>query len=338
MKSRRRSLKNLLNSFNRKLYDLGDINPDLVQIYSPKYSPKDIRRFMTEHYDSKDGAVNQSKEFDLTGFYYALILEALKKVNYPLINNKHKNLKVLDVGCGFGSATFPIFKLFPKAEVIASELSAWMLYVFREKLANLKKKPNCHLLQLDAEDLDFKKDSFDIIVGAAILHHLFYPEKTLKSCAKILKPGGHAIFFEPFEEGTMMMALIYQTIIYHGGFKWLNFMMKRYFRNMNKVWLKMRNTDKAGDSFFKTVDDKWIFKRRYFFDLAVKYGFESCQIYRIDKSEKPFTNLAKNHFGKKINSLPKWIFEVIDNYENWLTKENKDELITEGCIIIKKKS
>lgn len=322
--------------YKHPLFDLGEFeNPQFRGIYSPLYKKQEINRFMTSHYESLTSAKSQAKSFDMTNFYYGFINEALKKSGFSKRNQK---LIVLDIGCGFGSTTFPLLKLFSKAQIITSELSLSMLAILKEKVINKSDRDRVAFLQLNAEKLDFKAKSFDLVVGAAILHHLYCPEKTIRAVSKILKPGAVAIFFEPFEEGTSMMALIYQTIIYHGGFKWLNFMTKRYFRNMNKVWLKMRNTDKAGDSFFKTVDDKWIFQRKYFFNLAKKYNFGSCQIYRIDKSEKPFTNFVKNHFGKKINSLPRWIFEVVDNYENWLSDELKDELLTEGCIILKKKS
>jgi len=72
----------------------------------------------------------------------------------------------------------------------------------------------------------------------------------------------------------------------------------------------MKNQDKT-DSFFKKVDDKWLFERDYFQKYAQKYNFKDCLIYRLDKSHQPFTNLLKTHLAKKIDKLPQWIFEVI---------------------------
>ena len=315
------------------MVDLGQNGQEEFQgIYSPIYERSEIKRFMTGHYESLKGARTQAKEFDLTGHYFKLISDALEQINFPL---NHQRLTILDVGSGFGSATFPLFKLFPKSQIIASELSAAMLLVLKEKLVYHKKRKDCLLLQLNVEDLNFKEDSFNLIVGAAILHHLFRPEKTLRECAKILKPGGIAIFFEPFEEGTSMMALIYEAIIHHGGFKWLDFSIKYNLRKMVGTWQKMKNKQK-NDPFFKKVDDKWLFSKKYFRDYALKYGFKDCIIYRLDKSKKPFTHLAQTHLATKLDRLPKWIFETIKIYENWLSDELKDELILEGCIILKK--
>ncbi|MCL5407125.1 MAG: class I SAM-dependent methyltransferase [Patescibacteria group bacterium] len=325
-------MKNILQLFQKPLHDLGETNPEFEGIYSPLYDREEISRFMTPHYESLEGAKAQVQSFDLTKFYYGLIMEALRRADFT---KRKQPLKILDVGCGFGSTTFPLLKIFPKAEIVASELSAPMLYELKQKLARHKDKDRCHLLQLNAEELDFKENSFDLIVGAAILHHLFNPEKTIKSCAKILKPGGVAIFFEPFEEGTSLMALIYETIIHHGGFKWLDLSFKIYFRHAVSLWWKMKNPNKS-DQFFENLDDKWLFNRGYYQKYAKEYCFKDCLIYRHDESDQPFTHLVQNHLAAKLNKMPKWIFEIIDTYEKWLTKEQKDELITEGGIILKK--
>lgn len=325
-------MKNILQLFQKPLHDLGKTNPKFEGIYSPLYDKKEISRFMTSYYESLEEAKSQAESFDLTNYYYGLINEALKKANF---SNKAQKLNILDVGCGFGSTTFPLLKLFPRAEIVASELSAPMLLVLKQKLAGRKDKERIELLQLNAEELDFKENSFDLVIGAAILHHLFNPEKTLKDCAKILKPGGVAIFFEPFSEGMSMMALIYEAIIHHGGFKWLDLSTKLYFRHSVSTWQKMKNQDKT-DPFFKKVDDKWLFERGYYQKYAQKYNFKDCLIYRLDKSSQPFKDLLKTHLAKKIDKLPKWIFEVVENYETWLSDAQKDELITEGCIILKK--
>jgi len=61
----------------------------------------------------------------------------------------------------------------------------------------------------DAHHLPFPDNSFDVIAGRAILHHLDF-EKALHEIARILRPGGQAIFMEPLGEnpaGKLIRAL-----------------------------------------------------------------------------------------------------------------------------------
>ncbi|MFM7032339.1 MAG: class I SAM-dependent methyltransferase, partial [Bacteroidota bacterium] len=50
--------------------------------------------------------------------------------------------------------------------------------------------------RMNAEILEFEDNTFDIIVGSAILHHLDL-DKAYKELHRCLKPGGKAVFIEP---------------------------------------------------------------------------------------------------------------------------------------------
>lgn len=55
---------------------------------------------------------------------------------------------------------------------------------------------NARFLVMDAEQVDFSGDSFDVVFGSSILHHLDL-ERSLAEIARVLRPGGAAIFLEP---------------------------------------------------------------------------------------------------------------------------------------------
>ena len=49
---------------------------------------------------------------------------------------------------------------------------------------------------MDAEDMDFEDDSFDLVCGGAILHHLDL-SRAYSELSRVLRPSGSAIFMEP---------------------------------------------------------------------------------------------------------------------------------------------
>ena len=317
--------------FNRDLFDLGQLGDcRLSGIYSPIYNKNTILRFMSRDYESMEGVEAQINKYDLTENYLSLITEALEMIHFP----REGHQELLELGCGFGNATFSLLKIFPNAHVIASDLSTSMLSALKSKLGETTDR--CLLLQLDAEDLDFKPETFDLIVGAAILHHLFHPEFLIEKIAKVLKPGGCAIFFEPFENGYSIMGLIFRAALKDRRSLLMSPQKRAYLRNCVSTWNKMKNTDKS-DPYFTGVDDKWIFPKQYLIDLVKQRGLRECIIYPLDKTNIPFTNRIKSHLeGNGIVEMPRWFWQIVNDFEEFFSINVKKDLLTEGCVIILK--
>lgn len=55
----------------------------------------------------------------------------------------------------------------------------------------------------DAHETGFPDDSFDLIIGTAILHHLDVP-RALGEIRRILVPGGRAVFLEPLAQNPLL--------------------------------------------------------------------------------------------------------------------------------------
>jgi ubiquinone/menaquinone biosynthesis C-methylase UbiE len=49
---------------------------------------------------------------------------------------------------------------------------------------------------MDAENLDLEDDSFDVVFGSAILHHLDIA-RALSEIVRVMRPSGRALFVEP---------------------------------------------------------------------------------------------------------------------------------------------
>ena len=96
---------------------------------------------------------------------------------------------VLDIGCGTGLLSL---KFLQKVDclIYGVDNSPEMLEIFKSKIKKLKlsRKISCKLG--DAENLDFAKESFDIIASTVTLHHVKNKYPVIKKIYELLKPAG----------------------------------------------------------------------------------------------------------------------------------------------------
>jgi tRNA (cmo5U34)-methyltransferase len=100
--------------------------------------------------------------------------------------------RVLDVGCGAGNYTLKLLQLMPHLDVTLNDLSQPMLDRAQERVAAAGAK-NITVLQGDVRELKLGEAQFDIIMAAAVLHHLRGEEEWHAAFAKFyraLRPGG----------------------------------------------------------------------------------------------------------------------------------------------------
>jgi len=105
--------------------------------------------------------------------------------------------KVLDVATNEGHFV----------QVLAENLKSYVKIVgidisedaIGEARKNLPRE-NIRFLVMDAEQLDFKDESFDTVTISASLHHLANIPRVLGEMERVLKPGGHFIIIEMHED------------------------------------------------------------------------------------------------------------------------------------------
>jgi SAM-dependent methyltransferase len=108
-------------------------------------------------------------------------------------------LPVLDYGCGHGMAAIVLARR--AAEVTAVDLSeGYLAEAQRRALAN---GVTIACLKADGEHLPFAECSFARIWGNAILHHLDV-RIAARELHRVLKPGGWAVFCEPWGENPLL--------------------------------------------------------------------------------------------------------------------------------------
>lgn len=132
---------------------------------------------------------------------------------------------------------------------------------------------------MDANQLTFEDESFDVVYGGAILHHLDI-EKTLNHVYRVLKPGGYILFLEPLN-----MNPIYKI-----------------YRKMNP---KERTPDEHAlvGSDFKIIRKKFTFKHVFFDFVSVVFGFMSLKIFG-DKNYGNFLNRVGYYIDVVLSKIP----------------------------------
>jgi ubiquinone/menaquinone biosynthesis C-methylase UbiE len=118
-----------------------------------------------------------------------------KDLAFDLVIDKYRPRQILDYGCGPGWYTQRLALHFIDAEVVGIDLSD----VAVEQAARRMKKLgicNASFQAMDAEHLTFEDESFDLVTGLGILHHLEL-KQALNEIERVLTPGGAAVFVEP---------------------------------------------------------------------------------------------------------------------------------------------
>lgn len=101
-------------------------------------------------------------------------------------------LKVLDIGTGPGFYAIILAKR--GFDVTAVDYSEGMLREAKSNAGELAEK--IRFMRMDAHELDFPDDSFDVIVTRNLTWNLSDPEKAYRDWKRVLRPGGVLLNFD----------------------------------------------------------------------------------------------------------------------------------------------
>ncbi len=321
-----------------ELHDLGEFNDEWQGILSPLYDDGLTEKYIHAQFLNEASAYVEN--YQNLEYWRFLLKQAQAHLSF---DSAHE-LKILDIGSGGGNTLFPLFELYPDAAFVASDLSVPLLKLLKQHYEQSYSRYSCEIVQLNAEELIFEENQFDLIVGAAILHHLFVPEKTLEQCFKILKPGGYALFFEPFELGNQIIVLILKQLLEKNKHFWLTgrrlpLKVVRLFKTLCRGFELRKGTDKTGEKLRK-LDDKWFFTKSYFEDTGVSAGFSEIRIYPLHDTATIFSDQIKTYLrtGLQTNEslLPPWAEKHLAEMDEHFSPELRRELFTEAGILLRK--
>lgn len=342
-------------NITKELHNLGEFDPRWEGIFSPIYEDDFVQKFIHRQF-IEDASVYIQKYQNLE--YWQYLLQSAQQF---FTFKSDDRLKILDLGSGSGNTVFPLMELYPNAHIVASDLSLPLLKSLKDYFEIHYPSHSCLILQQNAEDMIFEPDTIDFIVGGAILHHLYDPPKTLGQCYKVLKPGGIALFFEPFEIGNQIIAMILGHLID------LNEKMPiqtqitkllgklRIYPPWNKKTIapniislfialrhdfEVRKGTNKDDPMFQRLDDKWLFTKGYFTEVAKSIGFDELTIYPLHRVDNLFSGQIKSYLrlglGNNDYVLPQWAEGYIEKADKQFSMELLNEIIIEGGIVLRK--
>jgi tRNA (cmo5U34)-methyltransferase len=108
---------------------------------------------------------------------------------------------LLDVGCGAGNYSLKLLQVIPSLDVTLVDLSRPMLERAEQRIVTAG-AASVRLVQADIRDLELGEGAFDVIVAAAVFHHLRSDDEWRNVFAKLfrsLTPGGSLWVFDLVE-------------------------------------------------------------------------------------------------------------------------------------------
>lgn len=104
---------------------------------------------------------------------------------------------ILDIGTGNGDFIETLSELFPEAAITGVDPSEEALTEASKRFI----KPSFSFHQMEAEHLQFEDDMFDLSTLSNALHHLGYPENSLREMKRVTKEGGWIVISEIISNG-----------------------------------------------------------------------------------------------------------------------------------------
>ena len=126
--------------------------------------------------------------------------------------------RVLEVGVGTGInlSLYP-----PTCQVTGIDFSPSMLQKAHERVAK-KDLRNVRLFEMDAGEIQFPDDSFDIVYAPYLINVVPHPIQVAREMRRVCRSGGQILFLNHFRSANPIMSRIERAVTpltVHAGFK-----------------------------------------------------------------------------------------------------------------------
>jgi len=163
-------------------------------------SPGEIRDANTRYHDVAAGHYDSKWGIDFGHVGQEQVIAKLRKA---LGGEPGHYARTLEIGAGTGYFTLNMLRAGVIGEATCSDISPGMLQTLTENAQALGLEVQAR--PADAERLPFADESFDLVFGHAVLHHIPDLERAFAEFARVLAPGGTLLFAgEPSRYGDQL--------------------------------------------------------------------------------------------------------------------------------------
>jgi len=168
--------------------------------------------------------------------------------------------RVLDVGSGSGNSVVAALHILPEAYVVATDLSPQLLGILRRRLLRRGLGKRCSTVRVDLSRRNIlHDDTFDLVIGNSILHHILHPDEFLRNVCRWVRPGGRAVFIEPFASGQLYFGLLCERLAADADRLGISAAIADLFlRVANDIRVRLSRAVP-----YEYLEDKWLFTRTY---------------------------------------------------------------------------
>jgi len=157
------------------------LNQDREEVYKREEQVHDNSQF------------DENREDEVNILYENGSFDTIYKKAYSFLGNLNGKI-VLEYGCGVGRNL--IYFCSKGAKYTGIDISNLRISKANEIIRSKALGSQASAVKMNAEKLEFPDNSFDIVYGEAIIHHLDM-DIAMKEIKRAIKPNGFALFIEP---------------------------------------------------------------------------------------------------------------------------------------------
>jgi ubiquinone/menaquinone biosynthesis C-methylase UbiE len=167
-------------------------------------SADEIRDVNTRYHDVAAASYDSKWGIDFGSVGQAQVVGKLRKLLGPELDGGYE--KALEIGAGTGYFSLNLLQAGIVREATCTDISPGMVATLGENAHRLG--VDVRAARADAESLPFAGESFDLVLGHAVLHHLPDLRRVFAEMHRVLRPGGRIAFAgEPSRIGDRLAAI-----------------------------------------------------------------------------------------------------------------------------------